>query len=82
MSGILVPLSKLPSQGVAYPKDLEVYVRPLSIGDQLDMDRYGISDSEYFKTLLKGVEVRTAEPFYRNNLLHFDVQFLDLVRRL
>ena len=82
MSGVLVPLDHLPSKGFTYPKDLEIKVSPMSIKDQIDMDRYGISDSDYFKILLSGVEITTKEAFYKNDLIHFDVQFLDIVRRL
>lgn len=82
MNGVLVPLSSIPSQGYVYPKDLEIHVKPMSIKDQIDMDRYGISDSDYFKILLSGVEIVTESAFYKNDLIHFDVQFLDIVRRL
>lgn len=83
MNGVLVPLKKLPSQGCQYPEDMELYVTPLSIKDQIDMDRYGISDSDYFKILLKGITLETQDvSFGKNKLIHFDVQFLDIVRRL
>ena len=80
MDGQLVLPKNLPSRGYGYPKDLEIYVKPLSIKEQIDMERYGISDSEYFKMVLDGISLRGN--FNKNDLLHSDVQFLDLVRRL
>ena len=80
MNGILVPLENLPSQGVPYPEDISLYVKPLKIKDQIDMERYGITDSEYFRILLEGINI--VGDYDKNNLIHFDVQFLDLARRL
>ena len=80
MDGQRVDFNFLPSHGVKYPDDIEIYVEPLPIKQQIDMERYGISDAEYFEILLSGVHVRGNFP--RNKLLHSDVQFLDVVRRL
>lgn len=80
MDGQLVELANLPSRGFAYPKDIEIYVKPLNIREQIDMDRYGISDAEYFKIVLDGVSIHGN--FDKYNLLHSDVQFLDIIRRL
>ncbi len=80
MDGQLVELWQLPSKGFGYPKDIEIYVRPLNIKEQIDMERYGISDAEYFRILLGGISIHGN--FDKNNLLHSDVQFLDVVRRL
>lgn len=80
MDGQLVELANLPSKGFIYPKDIEIYIKPLCIKEQIDMERYGISDSEYFKVVLDGVTIRGN--FNKNDLLHSDVQFLDIVRRL
>lgn len=80
MSGVTIPLEKLPSRGETYPSDMELIVHPITIKDQIDMDRYGISDTEYFQTLLKGVEIKGN--FNKGSLFHSDVQFLDIVRRL
>ena len=80
MDGQIVDLHQLPSKGIGYPKDIEIYVKPLSIKEQIDMERYGITDAEYFRMLLNGVTIHGD--FNKNNLLHSDVQFLDVVRRL
>ena len=80
MDGQRVDFNFLPSHGVKYPDDIEIYVEPLPIKQQIDMERYGISDAEYFEILLNGVHVHGNFP--RNKLLHSDVQFLDVVRRL
>lgn len=80
MEGQLVALSQLPSKGKTYPKDIEIYVRPLSVKQQMDMDRYGVSQAEYYQILLSGITIRGD--FDKNELLFYDVHFLDLVRRL
>lgn len=80
MDGQRVDFNFLPSHGVKYPDDIEIYVEPLPIKQQIDMERYGISDADYFEILLNGVHVHGNFP--RNKLLHSDVQFLDVVRRL
>ena len=80
MDGQRVDLPQLPSKGYNYPKDIEIYVRPLTIKEQIDMERYGISDAEYFNMLLSGITIHGN--FNKRNLLHSDVQFLDVVRRL
>lgn len=80
MEGQLVSLNCLPSKGMIYPQDIEIYVKPLSIKQQMDMDRYGISQAEYYNILLQGVTVRGN--FDKNELLFYDVHFLDLIRRL
>lgn len=80
MDGQRVDLLDLPSRGYSYPKDIEIYVRPLSIKEQIDMERYGISDAEYFNMILNGITIHGN--FNKRNLLHSDVQFMDIVRRL
>lgn len=80
MDGQFVETSNLPSKGVKYPEGIEIYVKPLTIKEQMDMSRYGITESEYFRILLNGITVKGDFP---KNMLYFhDVQFLDLVRRL
>ncbi len=81
MNGIQVPLESLPSKGYSYPSDMGLFVKPLKIKDQIDMERYGITDSEYFRILLEGITIEGC-PMSKESLLHFDVQFLDVVRRL
>ncbi len=75
-----VPLESLPSKGKPYPDDIEIYVKPLTIKEQMEMDTYGVTTAEYFNVLLRGITVRGA--FDKRELLFHDVQFLDLVRRL
>ena len=80
MKGQLVGFESLPSRGIIYPQDLEIYVKPLSLKEQIDMERYGITQAEYFNTILEGITVNG--PMDKNNLLYADVQFMDIVRRL
>ena len=80
MDGQRVDLLQLPSRGFSYPKDIEIYVKPLSIREQIDMERYGISDAEYFQMILNGITIHGN--FNKRDLLHSDVQFMDIVRRL
>ena len=80
MEGQLIRLDQLPSKGVLYPDDIELYIKPLTIKEQIDMERYGISDAEYFNMILNGITIHGN--FNKRNLLHSDVQFMDIVRRL
>lgn len=80
VDGQRIDLLQLPSRGYNYPKDIEIYIKPLSIKEQIDMERYGISDAEYFQTILNGISIHGD--FNKRNLLHSDVQFIDIVRRL
>ena len=80
MDGQRIDLWNLPSRGYSYPKDIEIYVKPLSIKEQIDMERYGISQAEYFNMILNGVTIHGN--FNKRNLLQSDVQFIDIVRRL
>ena len=80
MDGQLIEFKNLPSRGLGYPEDIEIYVKPLTIKEQIDMDRYGISQAEYFQIILNGITIHGN--FNKNNLLYADVQFIDVVRRL
>ena len=80
MEGQLVRLTDLPSRGVTYPDDMELYVKPLSIREQMEMDRYGISQAEYYQILLDGITIRGN--YNVNKLWFHDVQFMDIIRRL
>ena len=80
MEGQLIPLTQLPSKGKPYPKDIEIYVQPLVIKDQMDMDRYGVSQAEYYQILLDGITIKGD--YDKGDLLFYDVHFMDLVRRL
>lgn len=80
MEGQLVRLTDLPSKGVTYPDDMELYVKPLSIREQMEMDRYGISQAEYYQILLDGITIRGN--YNVNKLWFHDVQFMDIIRRL
>lgn len=80
MDGQLIELKNLPSRGLSYPDDIEIYVKPLSVKEQIDMERYGISDAEYFRIILNGITIHGN--FNKNDLLHSDVQFIDVARRL
>ena len=45
MDGQLVRVDQLPSKGKVYPEDIEIYVKPLTIKEQMDMSRYGVSEA-------------------------------------
>ena len=74
MDGQRVDFHYLPSHGVKYPDDIEIYVKPLSVKEQIDMERYGISDAECFQIILDGITIKGN--FNKNNLLHSDTIFL------
>ena len=80
MKGQLVRFEDLPSKGRNYPEDIEIYINPLTVKDQIDMDRLGISQAEYFQRALDGITI--SGNFDKGNLYFYDVQFMDLVRRL
>ena len=80
MEGQVVSLLQLPSKGLKYPKDIEIYVRPLSVKQQMDMDRFGVTQAEYYRILLNGITIHGD--FDKQDLFFYDVHFLDLVRRL
>lgn len=80
MDGQVVKLDILPTKGIKYVEDMEIYVKPLSIKEQIDMDRYGISQAEYYQKVLDGITIKGD--FNKYSLYFCDVQFLDLVRRL
>lgn len=77
-----VTLESLPSKGRKYPEDMELFVKPLSIKEQMDMSRFGVTEAEYFRILLQGITCVSESNFPKKNLYLHDVQFLDLVRRL
>ena len=80
MDGQLVKFEYLPSQGKQYPEEMEIYIKPISLREQIDMDRYGISQAEYYQQALDGITIKGD--FDKTNLLFYDVQFMDLIRRL
>ena len=57
MDGITVKFENLPSRGFNYPEDIEILVKPLTIKEQIDMDRYGITQAEYFQVILNGITI-------------------------
>ena len=78
MNGQQVRFDSLPSQGKLYPEDIEIYIRPVTIKEQIDMDRYGITQAEYYRKVLEGITIQGSFP--KNKLLFHDVQLLDLER--
>lgn len=76
----IVDTEKLPSKGKFYPDNIEIYVKPLTIKEQLDIDRYGISRAEYYRRLKNSIVVKGN--FNVDNLLFNDAEYLDLFRRL
>ena len=76
----LVNLSFLPSKGKVYPKDIEIYVEPVSMKEEFSMARTGLTKAEYYENILKNIEIKGI--FDKDNLLYGDLQMIDLVRRL
>jgi len=75
-----VALQDLPSQGATYPKDIEISLKPLTVKEELALERYAQSNSGYYRTLLQNVLI--SGNFSTQDLLFVDVQFLDLLRKL
>lgn len=82
MLGQQVSMDCLPSKGRTYPTDIEIWVAPLNVGDQIEMDRYGVTQAEYYSKVLEGITIKGNPDFDKNNLFFHDVQLLDLVRRI
>jgi hypothetical protein len=82
MQGQIVRVCDLPSKGMFYPKDIEIYVKPMSVKDEIasNSSRFDLSKANYYQMLLDNITV--VGPFNKNNLLYADVQLIDLVRRL
>ena len=75
-----INLKWLPSRGIPYPDDIEVYVTPMTIRERRLLD--GITNAEYYRRLLDGIDIRGGSPFRKQDLLVADVQFIDLARRI
>jgi len=80
INGQIVKFSDLPSKGFTYPKDIEIYVTPMTLKEEANISKYGKSSASYYKNLLDHITI--VGDFNKNNLLFDDVQFIDLVRRL
>ena len=75
MDGQLVKFEYLPSQGRQYPDEIEIYIKPISLREQIDMDRYGISQAEYYQQALNGITVKGN--FDKANLLDYKSSPID-----
>lgn len=80
--GQLIRFEDLPSKGFTYPKDIEIYVKPMTLKEEVSstVGRFEVSRAGYYETLLKNIDIQGN--FDRKNLLYGDVQLIDLVRRL
>lgn len=81
MNGVLVDRTKLPSRGRCYPDNVEIYITPLNVRQQMEMDKYGVTTAEYYNMVLQGVTLQNAS-FPKEKLLFPDTQYIDLLRRL
>ena len=81
MNGAVIDFSKLPSRGRCYPQNCEIYITPLNVRQQMEMDKYGVTTAEYYNTLLQGVTLQNAS-FPKDKILFADLQYIDLMRRL
>lgn len=77
--GIEINLEHLPSKGKGYPEGIQVFVEPLKVKKQIEMERYGVTPAEYFNIVLQGVEVIGMS---KDDLWFFDVNMIDLIRRI
>ena len=82
LEGRFISTSNLPSKGFTYPEDIEIYVKPVTIKEEMSttLERFGVSKSGYYDNLLDNIEVKGG--FDKNKLLFGDIQFIDLVRRM
>lgn len=74
-----ISTTMLPSKGVPYPDDIEIYVTPLTIRERRLLE--GSSQAEYYRRLLDGIDIRGGA-FRKQDLIFNDVEFLDLARRI
>lgn len=81
MNGVVIDFSKLPSRGRCYPSNCEIYITPLNVRQQMEMDKYGVTTAEYYNTCLQGVTLQNAS-FPKDKILFADLQYIDLMRRL
>lgn len=75
-----IPMHMLPSKGIPYPEDVEIYVTPLTIRERRLLE--GCTQAEYYRRLLEGVEIRGNAGFSKSKLIFNDVEFMDLARRI
>lgn len=76
----IVKTDWLPSRGIPYPDDIEIYVAPMTIRERRLLE--GVSNAEYFRRLLDGVQIRGNQNFDKHKLLLADAQLIDLIRRI
>lgn len=81
MNGVVIDFSKLPSRGRRYPQNCEIYITPLNVRQQMEMDKYGVTTAEYYNTCLQGVTLQNVS-FPKDKILFADLQYIDLMRRL
>ena len=82
LEGQQISLESLPSKGMLYPSDIEIYVRPMTAKEEMSasLERFGTTKANYYDNLLKSVTIKGN--FDPKKLLLGDIQFIDLVRRL
>lgn len=82
IEGQLIKFSDLPSKGYTYPADIEIYVRPMTIKEEISssVERFETSKAIYYESLLDNIVIKGN--FDKNKLLFNDIQLIDLVRRL
>lgn len=82
IEGKQINLDTLPSRGVTYPEDIEIYVKPMTLKEEISSsaERFGVSKAGYYDSLLNSIVIKGN--FNKRHLLLGDVQMLDLIRRL
>ena len=82
INGKQINLSDLPSKGILYPQDIELFIKPMTAKEEMatNLERFGVSKASYYDNLLESIVVKGC--FDKKKLLFGDIQYLDLVRRL
>lgn len=82
VNGVQVNIKDLPSRGVQYPDDIEIFVKPMTVREEMatNLERFGVTKASYYDNLLQSIEIKGN--FDKNKLLLGDIQCLDLIRRL
>lgn len=76
---VSVDTSKLPSRGLAYPKNAEINYRPYSYGEVKKVSQSKLSETEQFDFLVNGITVTGIE---HDDLTLGDIMFIAIYRKL
>lgn len=74
-----IPKNILPSKGIPYPENLQIYITPMTLSEQKLLQ--SCNQANYYSKLLDGIYI-AGEMFDREQLLLADVQTLELFRKI